>query len=133
MADALRARIVLSDIVKDGLTYKNAFDRRQTVDKIAYIIKTTDRNLALLLGGALDAQKYFHAPTYDNRLRDSLSEIRSTRVNPHRHQARLLARRVRVPRILMHAVVRLTTKHRQSWIQGNIQIRPPSLVLLGQS
>ena len=75
VAEALRARVVLSDIVKDGLTYKNAFDRRQAVDKIAYFIKTTDRNLALLLGRALDAQKYFHAVTYDHRLRDSPSNV----------------------------------------------------------
>ena len=75
VAEALRARIVLTDIVKDGLTYKNAFDGRQAVDKIAYIIKTTDRNLALLLGRALDAQKYFHAVTYDHRLRDSASDV----------------------------------------------------------
>jgi RHO1 GDP-GTP exchange protein 1/2 len=75
VAEALRARIKLADIVKDGLTYKNAFDGRQAVDKIAYIIKTTDRNLALLLGRALDAQKYFHAVTYDHRLRDSASDV----------------------------------------------------------
>jgi hypothetical protein len=75
VAEALRARIVLTDIVKDGLTYQNAFDGRQAVDKIAYIIKTTDRNLALLLGRALDAQKYFHAVTYDHRLRDSAADV----------------------------------------------------------
>lgn len=45
------------------------------MDKIAYIIKTTDRNLALLLGRALDAQKFFHDVTYDHRLRDSASEL----------------------------------------------------------
>jgi hypothetical protein len=61
--------------VKDGLTYKEAFDGREAVDKIAYIIKTTDRNLALLLGRALDAQKYFHDVTYDHRLRDSQNEL----------------------------------------------------------
>ena len=75
VAEALRARIVPSDIVKDGLTYRNAFDGRQAVDKIAYIIKTTDRNLALLLGRALDAQKYFHGVTCDHRLRDSPSDV----------------------------------------------------------
>jgi hypothetical protein len=75
VAEALRARIVLADVFKDGLTYKNAFDGRQAVDKIAYIIKTTDRNLALLLGRALDAQKFFHAVTYDHRLRDSASDV----------------------------------------------------------
>ncbi|KAI0258302.1 hypothetical protein BC834DRAFT_85762 [Gloeopeniophorella convolvens] len=49
VAEALRARIALSDVVKDGLAYTDAFDGRQAVDKVAYIIKTTDRNLALLL------------------------------------------------------------------------------------
>ncbi|KAF8630462.1 hypothetical protein AX15_002911 [Amanita polypyramis BW_CC] len=75
IAEAFRERIPLSDRVKDGLTYKNAFDGREAVDKIAYIIKTTDRNLALLLGRALDAQKYFHDVTYDHRLRDSQNEL----------------------------------------------------------
>jgi hypothetical protein len=75
VADAFRERITLSDRVKDGLTYKDAFDGREAVDKISYIIKTTDRNLALLLGRALDAQKFFHDVTYDHRLRDSGSEL----------------------------------------------------------
>jgi RHO1 GDP-GTP exchange protein 1/2 len=91
VAEALRARIVLADIVKDGLTYKNAFDGRQAVDKIAYIIKTTDRSLALLLGRALDAQKYFHAVTYDHRLRDSASDVYQfrTRVGSPFHSGEL--------------------------------------------
>jgi RHO1 GDP-GTP exchange protein 1/2 len=75
VADAFRDRIPLTDRIKDGLTYKNAFDGREAVDKIAYIIKTTDRNLALLLGRALDAQKFFHDVTYDHRLRDSANEL----------------------------------------------------------
>jgi len=78
-------------MVKDGLTYKNAFDGRQAVDKIAYIIKTTDRNLALLLGRALDSQKYFHAVTYDHRLRDSSSDVYQfrTRVGSPFHSGEL--------------------------------------------
>ncbi|KAG6856225.1 hypothetical protein H0H87_006376, partial [Tephrocybe sp. NHM501043] len=75
VAEAFRDRIPVADKVKDGLTYKDAFDGREAVDKIAYIIKTTDRNLALLLGRALDAQKFFHDVTYDHRLRDSASEL----------------------------------------------------------
>ncbi|SPC63074.1 probable to GDP/GTP exchange factor Rom2p [Ustilago sp. UG-2017b] len=75
VAEAFRARVALSERTKDGLTYSDAFDGREAVDKIAYIIKTTDRNLALLLGRALDAQKFFHDVTYDHRLRDSPSEI----------------------------------------------------------
>ncbi|KAF8817443.1 CNH-domain-containing protein [Phlegmacium glaucopus] len=75
VAQAFRERIPITDRVKDGLTYKDAFDGREAVDKIAYIIKTTDRNLALLLGRALDAQKFFHDVTYDHRLRDSGNEL----------------------------------------------------------
>ncbi|GAC92885.1 hypothetical protein PHSY_000443 [Pseudozyma hubeiensis SY62] len=75
VAETFRARVSLSERTKDGLTYSDAFDGREAVDKIAYIIKTTDRNLALLLGRALDAQKFFHDVTYDHRLRDSASEI----------------------------------------------------------
>ncbi|KIK61684.1 hypothetical protein GYMLUDRAFT_73193 [Collybiopsis luxurians FD-317 M1] len=75
VAEAFRDRIQLQDRLKDGLVYKNAFDGREAVDKIAYIIKTTDRNLALLLGRALDAQKFFHDVTYDHRLRDSANEL----------------------------------------------------------
>ncbi|KAG9019185.1 RHO1 GDP-GTP exchange protein 2 [Tulasnella sp. 427] len=75
VAEAFRVRITLSERVKDGLAYQDAFDGREAVDKIAYIIKTTDRNLALLLGRALDAQKFFHDVTYDHRLRDSPHEI----------------------------------------------------------
>ncbi|KAF8892134.1 CNH domain-containing protein [Infundibulicybe gibba] len=75
VAEAFRDRIPITDRIKDGLTYKDSFDGREAVDKIAYIIKTTDRNLALLLGRALDAQKFFHDVTYDHRLRDSASEL----------------------------------------------------------
>lgn len=75
VAEAFRDRVGLSERLKDGLTYKGAFDGREAVDKIAYIIKTTDRNLALLLGRALDAQKFFHDVTYDHRLRDSVTEL----------------------------------------------------------
>ena len=75
VAEAFRDRIALADRIKDGLTYSDAFDGRESVDTIASIIKTTDRNLALLLGRALDAQKFFHDVTYDHRLRDSSSEL----------------------------------------------------------
>lgn len=75
VAEAFKLRVMLSERVKDGLSYKDAFDGRDAVDKLAYIIKTTDRNLALLLGRALDAQKFFHDATYEHRLRDSPYEI----------------------------------------------------------
>jgi RHO1 GDP-GTP exchange protein 1/2 len=75
VSDALLRRLQLSVRVKDGLSYTDAFDGREAVDKICYIIKTTDRSLALLLGRALDAQKFFHDVTYDHRLRDNPVEI----------------------------------------------------------
>lgn len=75
VAQVFRERINLGDKYKDGLTYTNAFTGSEAVDLIAYIIKTTDRNLALLLGRALDAQKFFHDVTYEHRLRDKPDEF----------------------------------------------------------
>jgi len=75
VADSFRQLVTLSEYVKDGITYKDAFDGRLAVGIIAEVIKTPDRNLALLLGRALDAQKFFHDVTYDHRLRDNAMEI----------------------------------------------------------
>lgn len=75
VAACLRTRVSTSDRVKDELTYKNTFTGSDAVEAVQYIIKTTDRNLALLLGRALDAQKFFHDVTYDHRLRDTQNEI----------------------------------------------------------
>lgn len=75
VAVAFRENLTLGDKTKDGLEYKNAFTGAEAVDLIAYIIKTQDRNLALLLGRSLDAQKFFHDVTYAHRLRDSSNEV----------------------------------------------------------
>ncbi|KAF2469305.1 CNH-domain-containing protein [Lindgomyces ingoldianus] len=75
VAEVFRDRVSLAEKEKDGLVYKSAFTGAEAVDLIAYIIKTTDRNLALLLGRSLDAQKFFHDVTYAHRLRDSTNEI----------------------------------------------------------
>ncbi|KAF2672999.1 CNH-domain-containing protein [Microthyrium microscopicum] len=75
VADSFKDRINLLDQSKDGLDYKSAFTGEDAVTTIAYIIKTTDRNLALLLGRSLDAQKFFHDVTYAHRLRDLRSEL----------------------------------------------------------
>ena len=75
VADVFRERIAAGDRSKNGLSYTFAFTGAEAVDLISYIIKTTDRNLALLLGRALDAQKFFHDVTYDHRLRDSATEV----------------------------------------------------------
>ncbi|KAL8641378.1 MAG: hypothetical protein Q9228_001809 [Teloschistes exilis] len=75
VAEVFRERIAPGARNKNDLCYNFAFTGAEAVDLIAYIIKTTDRNLALLLGRALDAQKFFHDVTYDHRLRDSPTEI----------------------------------------------------------
>jgi RHO1 GDP-GTP exchange protein 1/2 len=75
VALAFRQRVNLTNISKDILEYSNAFSGEEAVTTIAYIIKTTDRNLALLLGRSLDAQKFFHEVTYSHRLRDLRSEV----------------------------------------------------------
>ncbi|KAH8701825.1 putative Rho guanyl nucleotide exchange factor [Talaromyces proteolyticus] len=75
VADVFREKIPLGERQKNGLSYQNAFSGAEAVDLIAHIIRTQDRNLALLLGRALDAQKFFHDVTYDHRLRDSGVEI----------------------------------------------------------
>ncbi len=75
VADIFQEKIGVGERQKNDLTYKNAFTGAEAVDLISYIIKTTDRNLALLLGRALDAQKFFHDVTYDHRLRDAPAEL----------------------------------------------------------
>ena len=75
VAFAFQERIGVGDRAKNDLAYKSAFTGAEAVDLIAYIIKTTDRNLALLLGRALDAQKFFHDVTYEHRLRDAPGEV----------------------------------------------------------
>ncbi|KAI5861073.1 CNH-domain-containing protein [Durotheca rogersii] len=75
VAECFRQKIITGERTKNELTYKNAFSGSEAVDVLSYIIRTTDRNLALLLGRALDAQKFFHDVTYEHRLRDSTSEM----------------------------------------------------------
>lgn len=75
VAQAFRERVAMGEKEKDGLVYQNAFTGYEAVELIAYIIRTSDRNLSLLLGRSLDAQKYFHEVTYAHRLRDSPNEI----------------------------------------------------------
>lgn len=75
VATAFIGRIEAGDKQKNSLEHKMAFTGKEAVDLIAYIIKTADRNLALLLGRALDAQKLFHDVDYELRLRDSPSEV----------------------------------------------------------
>lgn len=75
VAEIFRQVLALGDRLKDDLSYSDAFDGREAVDLLCDIIRTSDRNLALLLGRALDSQRFFHDVTYAHRLRDSTHEI----------------------------------------------------------
>lgn len=75
VAQAFKDSIVLGINTKDGLEYHDTFTGKTAVDVICSLVRTNDRNLALLLGRSLDAQKFFHDVTYNHRLRDSLHEV----------------------------------------------------------
>lgn len=75
VARTFKEHMVLTINMKDGLEYHDTFTGKNAVDVLCNIIRTNDRNLALLLGRSLDAQKFFHDVTYNHRLRDSKNEV----------------------------------------------------------
>lgn len=75
VAKAFKESIILSINTKDGLEYHDTFTGKMAVDILCKIIRTNDRNLALLLGRSLDAQRFFRDVTYNHRLRDSINEV----------------------------------------------------------
>ncbi|KAI8342756.1 CNH domain-containing protein [Chlamydoabsidia padenii] len=75
VAVAFKERVTVGTKIKNSIKYKDTFDGVEAVDKLAFLTKTKDRNLALLLGRALDAQKFFHDVNYEHRLRDSRQEL----------------------------------------------------------
>lgn len=75
VAKVFKESIFLTVNTKDGLEYHDTFTGKMAVDIICRIIRTSDRNLALLLGRSLDSQKLFHDVTYQHRLRDSVHEV----------------------------------------------------------
>lgn len=75
VARTIKENILLDINMKDGLEYHDSFTGKAAIDVICDVIRTNDRNLALLMGRALDAQKFFHDVTYNHRLRDSNSDV----------------------------------------------------------
>ncbi|KAG1051930.1 hypothetical protein G6F43_005900 [Rhizopus delemar] len=75
VAESFKDSIVVGNRVKDSIMYHDVFDGKDAVDKLASIIRTVDRDLAILIGRALDHQKYFHDVNYEHRLRDSDKEL----------------------------------------------------------
>ena len=75
VARVFKEYMALTINMKDGLEYHDSFTGKAAVDMICDIISTKDRNLALLMCRALDAQKLFHDVTYNHRSRDSSNEV----------------------------------------------------------
>eukprot|EP00842_Homolaphlyctis_polyrhiza_P000294 jgi/Hompol1/1265/HPOL_002670-RA len=75
VARAFKRKVVLATHTKDMLEYTDSFLGREGVDALASIMKTTDRNLSLLIGRCLDVQGFFHDVTYLHKLRDSVVEV----------------------------------------------------------
>lgn len=75
VSEAFQSQVVTRTYEKNGEYYSDAFIGKDGVDAICNIIHTTDRNLSLLLGRSLDAQKFFHDVEHRRRLRDTPSEI----------------------------------------------------------
>ncbi|KAI9321866.1 CNH domain-containing protein [Dichotomocladium elegans] len=74
-AREFRQRMNLSDRVKNGIEYKNAFDGQEAVDTLMEITGTRQRDLAHKLGIALSDHRIFHDVNFESRLIDSVGEI----------------------------------------------------------
>ncbi|KAJ2679760.1 RHO1 GDP-GTP exchange protein 2 [Coemansia spiralis] len=66
---------VLQTHVRNGLEHTQCFTGRDAVDAIYAIIKAADRNLAIVVGRALEQQSLFHDVDYEKRLRDDPNEL----------------------------------------------------------
>ncbi|KAF1796532.1 hypothetical protein V8B55DRAFT_1469504 [Mucor lusitanicus] len=75
IAFELKRRIITNDRIKNDIEYNNVFDGKEAIDKLKEILGTTDRSLALRVGRALEAQRFFHDVNYENRLIDDIIEI----------------------------------------------------------
>lgn len=72
---AFKDNIQLGDHYKNGIMYRDSFTGSDAIDIICQIARTNDRNLGIILGRALDAQRFFHDVTYEHRIRDNIHEI----------------------------------------------------------
>lgn len=75
VAIAFRDNIILEDHYKNGIMYRDSFTGAEAIDILCKIGRTVDRNLGIILGRALDSQKFFHDVTYEHRIRDNVYEI----------------------------------------------------------
>ncbi|CDH50305.1 rho guanyl nucleotide exchange factor [Lichtheimia corymbifera JMRC:FSU:9682] len=75
VARELYRRLSIRTIRKNDIEHHNVFEGKEAVDRLLLILRTHDRNLALLVGRALDAQNFLHDVNYEHRLRDSPDEL----------------------------------------------------------
>ncbi|KAI8346170.1 CNH domain-containing protein [Blakeslea trispora] len=75
VAYAFKEQVVVGKKTKNSIQYQEVFDGKHAVNKLASIIKSKDRNLAVQVGRALEYQKFFHDVNYEHRLRDSVNEL----------------------------------------------------------
>ncbi|CAI2004107.1 hypothetical protein SEUBUCD646_0G03290 [Saccharomyces eubayanus] len=75
IAIKFKQTIQLSTHKKMGLLYRDSFTGKQAIDTLCLIIGTLNRNLGLLIGKSLEAQKLFHDVLYDHNIRDSVLEV----------------------------------------------------------
>ncbi|KAI8612613.1 CNH domain-containing protein [Chytriomyces sp. MP71] len=72
VAAAFRARVPLATHVRDSVEHRFSFLGSEAVDTISFVINSTDRNLALVIGRCLDAQGFiFDVGSTGARLKDN--------------------------------------------------------------
>ncbi|KAG2210516.1 hypothetical protein INT47_002458 [Mucor saturninus] len=92
VAEAFKESMVVGTKSRDSIQYHDVFDGRDAVNKLACIIKTSDRNLAVLVGRALGYQKFFHNVNYMVKLRDATNELyQFAATNPNNRPKRKLS------------------------------------------
>lgn len=93
VAYAFRENMTVGTKTKDSIKYHDVFNGKDAVNKLASIIKATDRNLVILVGRALDHQKFFHDVNYEHRLRDSVNELYQFNNTSQQHRASITMKR----------------------------------------
>ncbi|OAD66336.1 hypothetical protein PHYBLDRAFT_102763, partial [Phycomyces blakesleeanus NRRL 1555(-)] len=71
IAREIYRRLQTGTLVKNGIVYHDVFSGKEATDCMAVILNHKNRNLALLVGRALDSQGFINEVNYEHRLRDS--------------------------------------------------------------
>ncbi|KAL0083844.1 CNH domain-containing protein [Phycomyces blakesleeanus] len=75
VAREMYRRIHTTHLIKDDIQYHHVFSGTEAVDCLLHIIRTKDRNVAILVGRALGEQGFFHGVPKKERLRDLSKKI----------------------------------------------------------